>query len=88
MAHIDGHEQLFEGRLSSLIKQILKFRKRGSQLNTGIVRIPQWKDFAPAGGADQDEFQTDARRLEKFGVCRSVYAFNRLQGGEYVATRV
>ena len=36
--------------------------------------------LAPAGGAGLGDFQSEANRLEKFGVCRFVYAFSRFQG--------
>jgi exodeoxyribonuclease VII large subunit len=35
---------------------------------------------APAGGAGLGDFQSEANRLEQFGVCRFVYAFSRFQG--------
>lgn len=35
---------------------------------------------APAGGAGLGDFQAEANRLEKFGVCRFVYAYSRFQG--------
>ena len=35
---------------------------------------------APAGGAGLGDFQAEANRLEKFGVCRFTYAFSRFQG--------
>ena len=36
--------------------------------------------LAPAGGAGLGDFQSEANRLEQFGVCRFVYAFSRFQG--------
>ena len=35
---------------------------------------------APAGGAGLGDFQVEANRLEKFGVCRFTYVFSRFQG--------
>jgi exodeoxyribonuclease VII large subunit len=35
---------------------------------------------APEGGAGLGDFQAEANRLEKFGVCRFVYAYSRFQG--------
>jgi exodeoxyribonuclease VII large subunit len=49
-------------------------------------RLPAPWDFnavlvvAPAGGAGLGDFQAEANRLEKFGVCRFTYAFSRFQG--------
>jgi exodeoxyribonuclease VII large subunit len=35
---------------------------------------------APAGGAGLGDFQAEANRLEKFGVCHFTYAYSRFQG--------
>lgn len=46
---------------------------------------PPW-DFnevlvvAPAGGAGLGDFQAEANRLERFGVCHFIYAYSRFQG--------
>jgi len=49
-------------------------------------RLPAPWDFnavlvvAPAGGAGLGDFQAEANQLERFGVCRFVYAYSRFQG--------
>jgi exodeoxyribonuclease VII large subunit len=35
---------------------------------------------APDGAAGLGDFQAEAKRLEKFGICRFVYAYSRFQG--------
>jgi exodeoxyribonuclease VII large subunit len=41
---------------------------------TGVLVV------APEGGAGLGDFQAEANRLEKFGVCRFSYAYSRFQG--------
>ena len=49
-------------------------------------QLPRPWDFnsvlvvAPAGGAGLGDFQAEANRLEKFGICQFTYVFSRFQG--------
>ncbi len=67
-------------------KREIRERLQAEGVFTANKQLPSPWDFnavlvvAPAGGAGLGDFQAEADRLEKHGVCRFVYAVSRFQG--------
>lgn len=67
-------------------KREIRERLQVEGVFTANKKLPIPWDFnavlvvAPAGGAGLGDFQAEANRLERFGVCRFVYAYSRFQG--------
>lgn len=67
-------------------KREIRQRLQAEGVFTANKRIPAPWDFntvlvvAPAGGAGLGDFQAEASRLERFGVCQFVYTYSRFQG--------
>ena len=67
-------------------KREIRERLQAEGVFAANKRLPLPWDFnavlvvAPAGGAGLGDFQAEANQLERFGVCRFVYAYSRFQG--------
>jgi exodeoxyribonuclease VII large subunit len=67
-------------------KQEIRERLRAEGVATANKLLPVPWDFnavlvvAPEGGAGLGDFQAEANRLERFGVCRFSYVYSRFQG--------
>lgn len=67
-------------------KREIRERLQAEGVFTANKRLTAPWDFnavlvvAPEGGAGLGDFQAEANRLEKFGVCRFFYAYSRFQG--------
>lgn len=67
-------------------KREIRERLQAEGVFAGNKQLPAPWDYnavlvvAPEGGAGLGDFQVEANRLEKFGVCHFVYAYSRFQG--------
>ena len=67
-------------------KREIRERLEAEGVFTANKQLPTPWDFnavlvvAPEGGAGLGDFQAEANRLERFGVCRFTYVFSRFQG--------
>lgn len=67
-------------------KREIRERLKAEGVFTANKQLPPPWDFnrvlviAPAGGAGLGDFQAEADRLEKFGVCNFTYTYSRFQG--------
>lgn len=67
-------------------KREIRERLQAEGVFTANKQLPSPWDFnavlvvAPEGGAGLGDFQAEANRLERFGVCRFTYAYSRFQG--------
>lgn len=67
-------------------KREIRERLQAEGVFTANKQLPAPWDFnhvlvvAPEGGAGLGDFQAEANRLDRFGVCRFTYAYSRFQG--------